>query len=719
MDASGEDDRASLGDRHALAACRQRIGQIGHPKYRPQEVRKVRKAFVRGLVWGIVCLWTQVAAADLVSGEEDVGRSDKYAGYESLIAQTHKRSLAARQRASRATVAKASYWIKGVWGDTIWSLAALYANEKVDQANARLLENSKAYLAAITELSKTQTSGQEAHAFEPGQADTPWAYFSLCDYVRILCLFRAESQHFPGRLKPETEAAMKEALWHWVKSASRVEDAGLDQLLVLQGTENHDLTKRPCYYLIAAVLKDDPLYKHRRYDDGHTVDVHFRAWSTYFEEWPRKRAMTGMWAEVGSNTYQKYSWPALFNLHDLSPDSVVKKRFAMLMDLAFIEEAQISIQGRRGGGRSRANYGRSSFESYKNLLYAPVGLPAGSSHSKVIETSRYQLPPAAILLRYVEFPTEKPFSIANRVLGELATPRSTDRDNQRLAEDSALVNYAWRTPHYLLGGTLQDPSLAQLDPATDRPVLKYSGISRQNRWCGVIFESPADGEVCAIYPAIERTRGGRPQHPFWSFQHRNVLLLQRVGRQPGGIGSYSTGKIGVRFHGKSQEKVEADGWIFASNGKAFAGVRFLDHKWQWNDTRDEAMPFDCHDPQCTSRVLIHCGDVDADGSFQEFRKSVLSNVLTVRPDKVEYRAGAEASPIEFFRYDVNAPDHFTLPRVDGVSVELRPTWTYRSPYLNGQFGSDRITVTVGPIRQVYDFGESAVSTLGDRQDSGR
>ena len=64
----------------------------------------------------------------------------------------------------------------------------------------------------------------------------------------------------------------------------------------------------------------------------------------------------------------------------------------MLMDVAFVEEAQISVHGRRGGGRSRAHYGN-AFESYKNLLYAPEGKPAGSSHSKVIETSRYQLPP--------------------------------------------------------------------------------------------------------------------------------------------------------------------------------------------------------------------------------------------------------------------------------------------------------------------------------------
>jgi len=57
-------------------------------------------------------------------------------------------------------------------------------------------------------------------------------------------------------------------------------------------------------------------------------------------------------------------------LHELAPDPVIRERFGLLLDLAFIEEEQISVKGRRGGGRSRADYEANAFESYKNLLYA-------------------------------------------------------------------------------------------------------------------------------------------------------------------------------------------------------------------------------------------------------------------------------------------------------------------------------------------------------------
>ena len=607
-------------------------------------------------------------AAEPAPDEERAGQTGKYADSQSLVAETHKRSLAAREDSLRNTLKNDNYWIGGGWGSTIWSLAALYANERVDEANARLLREAKAYLA---ENAKT------------GKAKWPWDYFGIGDYVRILCLFHAESTHFPGRLDPETEAAMKEVLWLRVKPKP-IEAASLDQLLVLQGTENHDLNKRPNDYLVASVLKDDPQYRNRRYDDGHTAQEHFEAWTAYFREWPRKRAMTGMWVEMGSGTYQKYSWPALFNLHELAPDPVIRKSFGMLMDLAFIEEAQVSVQGRRGGGGSRGSYGYNNFEYYKNLLYAPEGVPAQASHTKIIETSLYQLPAAAILLRAIEFPAQKPFVIANRVLGEIAPPSPDDR-GMRLVADSALVNYAWRTPHYLLGGTLQNPSLAYRDPETGKLVLKYSAISRQQRFGSMLFHDPdarhpvvpaskmrAENEMCAIYPKVKQTRGGRSQHSFWTFQHRNVQVLQRIGSQRDGVGSYSTGYLSVRFHGKKLERVEKGGWIFAGNGRAFAGVKFLDHKWQWDfagirprdpnlkyeERREEAIPVEwrsaeeqdgipadklevdelesdetrvpveCRDPQCASRILIHAGDIGADGSFKAFMSAVLKNPLT-------------------------------------------------------------------------------------------
>ncbi len=610
------------------------------------------------------------------------------------VADTHTASLKLRDAALRKTIAKDMTWPYGIWGDNLWCLSALYLNEKVEIANARLFKQANDFIASKP-AQRPATSPER-----PG--NLPWTFFSATDYVRTLCLFHSMSTHYPGRLKPETEAAMKEALWLWVSGESKLKDVGPNEIFLLLGTENHDLNRRPSYYLVTALLQDDKTYRDRKLADGHTTAEHAAAYTAFYREWPRCRARSGLWVEVGSNTYQKYAWPALFNLYEFAPDPVVRHRFGLLLDLAFIEESQISVKGRRGGGRSRADSGANAFESFKNLLYADEDQPAGSSHSRVIETSGYQLPPEAILLSKWSLLKAEPFVIRNRVLGELDAAKSIDNAGQRLASDSALVNYAYRTSAYLLGSTLQNPGLAMLDPKTGSGMLKYAGISRQKRFCGLLFDDPDSHKISEIYPAVEHVGGGRSQHSFWCVQHENILLLQRIAsRSQGNFGSYNTGKIGMHFEGADLEKVEEGGWIFVSNGKAFAGVKFLDGAYQWDEKRLEATPANFRGPGDTTRILLQAGDAVGCGSYARFRESVRANALQVTADKVSYRFGAQH--VEMSRYNAAEPERFVLPRINGINLELRPENTYQSPYLNGKFGSDLITVTVGALTRLLDF----------------
>lgn len=610
------------------------------------------------------------------AGDEQA--ADRFAGHEALVAETHAASIQQREAALRRTIAKDTVWPSGTWGDNLWTLAALHLNEKTEQANARLLKRANDYIETH------RASGDLASPTPEKQDGAPWTFFSITDYARTLCLFHAKSTHFPGRLKPETEAAMKEALWLWTSQKSRLADYGADDLFLLLGTENHDLNIRPVHHLVTSLLKDDPAYRDRKLADGHTTAEHAAAHTAFFREWPRSRANSGMWIEVGSSTYQKYSWPALINLHELSPDPVVRHRFGLLLDLALIEEAQISVKGRRGGGRSRAKLGGSGFEGIKSLLYGEGG---GSSHSRVLETSTYQAPPEAILLRKRVFSVEKPFTIRNRVLGRIAVNAG---EGHRIAADSALVNHAYRTPHYLFGSTLQNPAFT------------YSGISRQNRAWSMLFENPHDGKVSGIHPVIEKTRGGRPQHPFWSVQHETALILQRIATGKQG-GSYSTGKISIRFDGADLEKIDEDGWIFVTNGKAFAGVRFLDGGHVWDEKKTEAAPASFTGPGDTARILIQTGDIDSHGSFGKFRETVRTHALEVTADKVTYQFGE--NHIEMNRYDTLSPQTFALPLINDQPVDLHPEAAYESPFLNGKTGGDKFTVTVGSITRVLDFSE--------------
>ena len=647
-----------------------------------------------------------LAAAPVITRAADSPTNDSHANLDQLVEDTHNASLKLREDAVRKTIAKDICWPGGLLGDDLWTLSALYLNEKVDEANARLLLKAQECIAAAQGKAPATPDQSKQPGLVKQAEKKVWTAFDLNDPVRSFYLFNSKSPFFPGRLKPETETAMKEAFFLVTSNESRIADLGSDNLLVLRGTENHDLMRRPSSYLVTALLKEDPAYRDRKLADGHTIAEHADAYTAFFREWPRRRAETGLWVEVGANGYQKYSWTPMFNLYDLSPDPLIRHRFGLLLDLAFIEEEQISVNGRRGGGRSRAYPGVRGFEYSKNLLFASKGQPGDTGVSRLIETSRYQLPPEAIYLRKQVFPATAPFVIRNRVLGELEMPKPGEELGFRLAADSALVNYAYRTPHYLLGSTLQNPALSMPDPKTGAPTLKYAPISRQNRACGMLFDAPAGDEICSVDTFVGHGKGGRPQHSFWSVQHENVLILQRIASQGGTLGSYSTDAVGINFAGKALQKVEEGGWIFASNGNAFVGVKFLDGPYVWDEKHVLATPAKFDPATDKSRILLHAGDIASHGTFDKFKADVLASSLNVTAEKVDYRFGpAATNHLEVALYDAKVAERFSLPLINGKRVDLRPAKTYQSPYLNADFGSDKISVNVGPVARVLDFSE--------------
>ena len=100
---------------------------------------------------------------------------------------------------------------------------------------------------------------------------------------------------------------------------------------------------------------------------------------------------------------------------------------------------------------------------------------------------------------------------------------------------------------------------------------------------------------------------------------------------------------------------------------------------------------------------MHAGDLSSHASFEQFRKQVQSRRLTVTPNRVDYEYGPAKTRLAVTLFDVENAEAFKLPEVNGKPIDLRPPVTWQSPYLNGRFGSEKVTVTVGSIKQVLDF----------------
>jgi len=119
--------------------------------------------------------------------------------------------------------------------------------------------------------------------------------------------------------------------------------------------------------------------------------------------------------------------------------------------------------------------------------------------------------------------------------------------------------------------------------------------------------------------------------------------------------------MSMRFHGKKLQKVEQDGWIFASNGKAYAAVKFLDGGYEWDESGELASPLSGSGIATTTRVLMQTGDMDSYASFKAFQSAVLANPLRVQRDQVAYQSSRDGSQVSLLPLRCTRAQAFQTP----------------------------------------------------------
>ncbi|MHC5056839.1 MAG: HEAT repeat domain-containing protein [Planctomycetota bacterium] len=492
----------------------------------------------------------------------------------------------------------------------------------------------------------------------------------------FLYLFGTHSRHYPGRLEADVEEAAKEYMFRRVdvpraehkgkpryvpKSASDLDKVlALDDSICIVEATNGPLRSDAQHHLILQSLNSDPRYRNRRFKTGDTVAQRYERFTRFFRRGLKEWALHGMWVELGSSNYEYKTYRGLFLLLDFATDPVVAARARMLMDLALIEIEQISLSGLRGGSKSRAKDGGLDSRFNKTLarLY-------GEHHGYALEPpgfKGYEPPVPAILLRRLG-PTQKVYEIVNRHPGETVdVPQQMTQGSGFHKALSRSINYAYRTPDYITGCSMFDVRLWRGEGKS-----RKFGYGPLGRWSGVIFR---DGS--AVY--LEAYTGEK-----WNVQSTDVMIARRYKN------SYYKGDARVDLVG-SLSLVEKDSWIFADNGDAYAAVRIVKGGYYWNEPDRHRL----HLNDQYSPILIQTGRGAIYGSFEKFQQAILEAPYELTEEKLDY-AGPNSARIEFFLAD----DPYILPKTDGETLDLDLKYNYRSPFMEGEVGSDIVTVRYG------------------------
>lgn len=552
----------------------------------------------------------------------------------------------------------------------------------------------------------------ETAPIHPHDLTEPAIYWGLGALVRTYFLFHQGSEFFPGRLTPAAEDAIKGLLWDFVYGRSRLDDAHPEQVWTIFDSENHDMMHKTVYYLAAVILAQDPLYSDSIYNDGGTPAEHEAAWAEWFKVYLKTRATHGLWVEQNSSTYVKYTLSALVNLYDFSRDPSVRQRVGMTLDITLIDWAQEQIMGVRGGGAARtiSDSARMNAEVHSMwgiswLLFRDVGGFAYQPSQQLFATSRYR--PSEFAVGLALWERSESYEVMNRVLGSgnhstmnlmtLArqrfgeTPVPTAHHRYRppvytLVPNSRILHYTYVTPHYVLGMNMMDPN------------TRYTMIAAQSLWAGAIMPTQRDVSARIFAAPIDAAGDGVHFDAFWGVQHRSAMILQKT--------RHAQGVDGMRIYlSPSLQRTEQDGWIFATNGRAFAGIKVAwgDYRWsgQYAVLSDADSPF-----------ILQMGTIEEYSSLQDFIDAVLSAPLTIDGGRIVYQ-GPGAGELTFYfepRSGLAARDlgRYILPEVDGTPVDFAAASAYSSPFLHGEWGGPRVVVRLGTHRAVFDFDANEV-----------
>ncbi|MFI4911051.1 MAG: hypothetical protein ACIAQZ_05235 [Sedimentisphaeraceae bacterium JB056] len=541
-----------------------------------------------------------------------------------------------------------------VWNRQGFALSALYLNTQLAEANQAIIDACN------------------AEKNEPAVYDESFHWRGNV-YYRIYKYFNSNSDYFPGRLTPAAEAAICDIFWNWAKYKSVLTDADYSQTdtWLYWGSENHDAMRKSSCWSAADILKDVPAYQNLTFDDGGTAAQHYDAWTAYFKKYLTERGKKGLLLELGSHTYPKYTVQGWYNFYDFAGDEDLSILSGKLLDAWWADYALNQFNGVRGGAKMRvyqdvATSGLSDGALGMCWYYLDIGT-AKSRHPGVmcLATSAYRLP-LVVMDIALDVDGRGTYESYERRQGLRDQSKEDDIEEIGIdAETPGILTYAYHKPEFILGSGMWNKL----------PMDSWSPVSAQNRWVGAIFSVDVNAR---IFPQCVGLVNDKTYNQYWNVQNKGTLITQKL------TTSTQSGDMRVYFSGGSNMIIyEEDGWIFGRLTNAFAAVRPAWGTYSW----DDANWIRFSDPYAPV-IMEVAASSDFSNVFSLFKAEVKTHVPTVDANGVlTYTGLLDSGTFTFYTQSTD------LPEINGQPVDLAPSKTFNSPFMNEDWDSGIINVT--------------------------
>ena len=574
-----------------------------------------------------------------------------------------------------------------MWDYSNFALAAYWLKEQIPAADQAMITASKRDAVRWRGNEDAPTS---KHSY----------YKQLYLLERVYFLFNSRSEYFPGRMSPAAEKTVADMLWQWASTACRKDALAPERDWWQWGTENIGAVTWSSLWGATQIIAEHPDYRNKRYADGTPVAEMAQAFNDYYKRFTRERAGKGLLIECASG-YNKWTLNSWYNIADFARDPVTRQRMKMFLDLYWTDWAIEQIDAVRGGSRHRCYPGPGSTEGSDGgngpcwYLFG-IGKAENANPAVVCAGTTFYRPAPVVADLVRDVPGRGTYAYVSRRPGLGKSTNKNDggigfaKDEEFLGEAGGhilnpaggkLLRYTWCTPDFVMG-TSMVPAL---------PLDDWTRISSQNRWEGVIFGGHETARIF-VQPITRKSF----YNGNWSVQDKGVLIVQRL--------TTSADCKGERvWFDNSLKRHETNGWVFAEAPRAYAAVRVVEGKSNWQpdvplgkkEKSGPGMWLNCQTE--FTPVILEVARKSDYPDLATFQQAILANPLSWQNKKLDYRS-------EFYKTSLTLfADYSKVPQVNGAPVNYSPRKAYDSPFIQGDFGNGVVTIQKDARRLVLDF----------------
>lgn len=552
----------------------------------------------------------------------------------------------------------------GHWKATNFAFGAYHFNEKIEEADKELI------------LVKDQYKKE-------WNKDAHW---------NVYLLGKLYWMYSSNRMGSEAASAIEEIMQMYLTQGEYIKENMWTPKYVwsYHGSENHHLMAYVSAWCSAHIIKNIPKYKDTRVA-GIGVEEFALKMDDYFKLYFKEKATKGLFTEIGSPTYTKYSVNVFYTVYDHSKDAELKELARMFLNLYFADWAIEQFNGQRGGSKHRC-YREFGYILNEKIGGFPFGLGDLGHHPGLTgaATTAWRPDPLVAELALAQE--------ARGTYGYYSRRPGLRVENKRKGNDLSpnggqLLRYTYHNPQFIMGMSMV-PAIRE---------FSWTAISSQNRQNGILLNGK---KMAKIY--TQRVTHNK-YNMEWGVQDQGVMILQQL---PRWLTKHGKERGQLIFLSKNLNITETGGWFFAESEKAYCAIKVVQGTVHQRSPKAKDFGIKKGDPEkdmshigtlldlqnIQSPIIFEVSAKEKYDSIEDFQKEIQANPMVLLEDSVlEYSSKAYGNKLSLFM------DYSNLPKINDKTVNLNPEFVYKSPYINGNFGAGTVTISSGGKSVVYDF----------------